>query len=435
MEEDTNGEQLIPANEVDKTNITVSSLSEFSGSSNEKDRLNAVRSYHILDTPEEKDYDDLTALASSICQTPIALISMVDENRQWFKSHYGIDEQETTVEHSFCTYAIASPNNILIVPDAKQDLRFYDNPLVTGELDITFYAGVPLVNSEGFALGSLCVIDHHTKELTNDQIKALMIIAKQVVDKLELRRKITELQEARKKLETSFNHLKLSEDERKDFVTNISHDLRTPLSIAKGYTETLLLQGNMNPKSVEYLQLIENKIQLVENLVTQLFELSKMEAVEFKAQKEPFIIAEVLREIANTWQLLARDKNIRLECVGCEDVSMVFADVIMMERVIQNLLSNAIKFTPENGAITIKLVHENDELLLRFTNNGPAVPEEVINWISHYHKQRGIIKRPVKSGLGLAIVKRILELHDFPFTIKTAGKNELTIWMKNYKFI
>ncbi len=268
MEENTNGEQLIPANEVDKTNITVSSLSEFSGSSNEKDRLNAVRSYHILDTPEEKDYDDLTALASSICQTPIALISMVDENRQWFKSHYGIDEQETTVEHSFCTYAIASPNNILIVPDAKQDLRFYDNPLVTGELDITFYAGVPLVNSEGFALGSLCVIDHHTKELTNDQIKALMIIAKQVIDKLELRRKITELQEARKKLETSFNHLKLSEDERKDFVTNISHDLRTPLSIAKGYTETLLLQGNMNPKSVEYLQLIENKIQLVENLVT-----------------------------------------------------------------------------------------------------------------------------------------------------------------------
>jgi len=435
MQDNTNREQPISANEGNKTNMEISSLFDFSGLDNEKDRLDALRSYHILDTPEEKDYDDLTALASGIYQTPIALISMVDKNRQWFKSHYGIDAQETTVDHSFCTYAIASPSNVLIVPDAKQDQRFRDNPLVTGDLDITFYAGVPLVNSEGFALGSLCVIDHYTRELTESQINALMIIAKQVVDKLELRRKITELQQARKGLEISLNYLKQSEDERKDFVTNISHDLRTPLSIAKGYTETLLLQENLSPESTEYLQLVENKIQLVENLVTQLFELSKMEAVEFKAQKEPFVIAEVLREIANSWQLLARDKNIRLECVGCEDVSMIFADVSMMERVIQNLLSNAIKFTPENGAITIELVHENDELLLQFKNNGPAIPEEVINWISHYYKQRGIIKRPVKSGLGLAIVKRILELHDFPFTIKTAGKNELTIRMKNYKFI
>ncbi|RZM06544.1 MAG: GAF domain-containing protein, partial [Pedobacter sp.] len=155
----------------------------------EIDRLNALRSYNILDTIEEADYDELTQLASVICQMPISLISLVDEKRQWFKSHTGLSAKQTPIEQSFCAHAIASTADMMVVGDATADERFRSNPLVTGDPNIVFYAGVPLINEDGFSLGTLCVIDSKRHELTQDQKTALRTIAKQVVGKMELRRK------------------------------------------------------------------------------------------------------------------------------------------------------------------------------------------------------------------------------------------------------
>lgn len=174
--------------------------------SNEAQRLLALNSYGILDTVEEKDFDDLTMLAATICQVPIALISLVDGKRQWFKSHWGLEIRETPIEQSFCAHAILSTDEIMIVQDAKADERFKDNPLVTGDPDITFYAGVPLTSSEGFSLGTLCVIDPSKRELTAAQESALSIIARQVMDKLELRRKMMALEQVNIFLETSQAH-------------------------------------------------------------------------------------------------------------------------------------------------------------------------------------------------------------------------------------
>lgn len=154
----------------------------------EQDRLNALRAYNILDTLEEADFDELTQLASAICQVPIALISLVDEKRQWFKSHVGLAARETPIEQSFCAHAIAA-NELMIVEDATTDKRFVNNPLVTGDPHIVYYAGVPLVNEDGFGLGTLCVIDNKKHQLSDEQQRALKIIAKQVIGKMELRRK------------------------------------------------------------------------------------------------------------------------------------------------------------------------------------------------------------------------------------------------------
>lgn len=167
----------------------------------EADRLEALRQYQILDTPAEHSYDDITSLAAYICDVPIALISLVDADRQWFKSAVGLLARETNRDISFCAHAILRPN-VMIVNDAAKDERFANNPLVTGEPGIRFYAGVPLMSPAGQPLGTLCVIDRKPRTLDDYQIKTLEALARQVVVQLELQRVSSQLAEALEKLET-----------------------------------------------------------------------------------------------------------------------------------------------------------------------------------------------------------------------------------------
>lgn len=162
---------------------------------NETERLAALQRYHILDTAPERAFDDLAMLASHICGTPMALITMVDADRQWFKSRIGITPSETSRTISFCAYAIQQ-HDLFIIPDTRADARLRDNPLVTGDPHIRFYAGAPLVTPDGHALGTLCVVDRVTRTLTKDQVEALDALRRQVQSQLELRRHVFRLEEA-----------------------------------------------------------------------------------------------------------------------------------------------------------------------------------------------------------------------------------------------
>lgn len=158
-------------------------------------RLEALRRYRILDTEPEKGFDDLALLASEICRTPVALISLVDAERQWFKAHVGTSVQETSRSIAFCHHAIQQ-RGLMVVKDALRDDRFRDNPLVSGEPHIRFYAGAPLITPEGHAIGTLCVIDREPRDLTPHQQAALEALRRQVEAQLELRRNLIELGQA-----------------------------------------------------------------------------------------------------------------------------------------------------------------------------------------------------------------------------------------------
>ena len=162
---------------------------------NEADRLRTLRSYKILDTKPEERFDELTRLAALICGVPISLISLIDADRQWFKSRFGLDVQETPRAQAFCTHAIMQPE-MFVVPDASQDDRFAHNPLVTGDPHIRFYAGAPLAARDGHLLGTLCVIDREPHTLTFGQTEALRILSRLVIANVELQNDLRELKNA-----------------------------------------------------------------------------------------------------------------------------------------------------------------------------------------------------------------------------------------------
>lgn len=176
---------------------------------NEAARLRALRSYQILDTPSEQEYDDIVLLASQICGAPIATISLIDEERQWFKSKIGLETNETARDVAFCAHAVSNDApQPMVVEDATKDERFADNPLVTNEPNIRFYAGAPLVTPDNHAIGTLCVLDREPRRLTDAQLEALQALARQLTMKLELRRMSVLLQQSNEQLQ----NLSLTDD-------------------------------------------------------------------------------------------------------------------------------------------------------------------------------------------------------------------------------
>jgi PAS domain S-box-containing protein len=178
----------------------------------EKRRLRNLQSYRVLDTAADQAFDDFTLLATHTCGTPISLVTLVDEKRQWFKSKVGIELSETPRETSFCAHAILEPGEPFIVPDAHKDPRFSQNPLVTGDPHIRFYAGIPLVSPEGFALGTMCVIDRIPRQLSPSQLDCLRAIARQVIQQLILRRSMKEQLQAVLRLQEAQEALTQAED-------------------------------------------------------------------------------------------------------------------------------------------------------------------------------------------------------------------------------
>ena len=209
--------------------------------SNESERLQTLSSYDILDTLPESVFDDLTTLIATICQTPIALVSLIDEKRQWFKSHFGLEVAETRRDIAFCAHAILEPEQTFVVSNTLEDSRFAENPLVTQSPDIRFYAGAPLISPEGHAMGTLCVIDRVPRQLSLEQIAALQILSREVTTQLILRKSLIQAKEINRAQQRSAEESQRAQEALRQSEEKYRTIIET---IEEGYFETDLT-GNL----------------------------------------------------------------------------------------------------------------------------------------------------------------------------------------------
>jgi signal transduction histidine kinase len=306
---------------------------------NESQRIQALLNYRILDTESETEYDRLTALASYICQAPISLVSLIDPERQWFKSAKGLNLRETPRALAFCSHAILQPE-IFVVADTHQDDRFVDNPLVTGDPKIRFYAGAPLVTPDGMALGTLCVIDYQPRQLNADQTEALKSLAQQVISLLELRLSVRRLEE----MNATKNKL----------FSIISHDLRAPFNGILSFSEVLANSlDSLNRMEIKDLAKdIFISADSAFNLVENLLHWARLETQEIPFSPILLSLSELVNEVIILLSTVAVQKGVKL----VNDVQpgiKVFGDRDMIHSILQNLISNSIKFTFPQGQIKI----------------------------------------------------------------------------------
>jgi len=384
---------------------------------NEQDRLAALRSYDLLDTGEEKDFDAIASIAAVICQTPISLITFINEERQWFKSHIGTELKENSRELSFCAHTIASSQDIMIVPNASLDDRFSANPVVTGA-NITFYAGVPLINEDGYALGTICVLDQKTHELTVDQVNALKALATQVVDKIELRRKVKALEGANQELLNSNVLIQ-------KFASMAAHDIKNPLSSILLTSQALKIRQEklQDEGCIRLVDMNINSTKSLLGLVDEMLAYSKSPSLLI-AKKQWFDLHTMLKKVVGL--LIVPDNvNIQLPARGKE----LYLSMIAFEQIMINLISNAIRYNDkETGTIDIRFFEDNEHYKFEVEDNGIGIPleyhEKVFGnnftlKITDRYNQKG-------SGIGLSTVKDLITVLNGTITLRSEVKKGTT---------
>lgn len=354
----------------------------------------SLRSYNLLDTAPERDFDELVELASLICETPISTITLIDEARQWFKAKVGLDSSEGSRDESFCAHAILD-DQMMIVPDATQDKRFFDNPLVLGQPDIRFYAGMPLINPEGYKLGTLCVIDTKPKDLTETQKFCLTVLSKQVVKQMELHRKVSELE-----------HLN---DANSKLMSVISHDLRSPLGSLYGLLEMVERYGLTHDEFRAMMPDIKRGFVAANGLLTNLLEWAHSQFSQIEVKRAPVFLRLLADQVVKSNELLFEKKgNKVLNRVAVP--TMVVVNENMVKAIIRNLLMNANKFTGE-GTITITAEDKDGFIEVCITDTGAGIsPERLARLFSWETRSSTVGTQGEKgSGFGLQLCKEFAE--------------------------
>lgn len=371
---------------------------------NEPDRLKKLNLYRVLDTPPEDAFDRITRIVAETIGVPIALVSLVDSERQWFKSKHGLDADETPREIAFCSHAILG-NSLFIVEDATKDSRFADNPLVASDPSIRFYAGAPLRTPDGLNLGTLCAIDREPRKLTNNQYQLLSDLSRIVVDELELR---VALRSAMNELAETVTQTALKDE----FVSIVTHELRTPLTSIRG-SLGLLTSGAIEgipTQANDIVALANRNVNTLLALINDLLDFQKFQSGQLDLEFATVDTEKLARETCENLKGFAQEREASIR-VEIKSEATIVGDTVRLAQVLTNLISNAIKFTPAGEEVLIETGFHEDKLRFSVTDKGPGIPENFRARIFEKFTQARGENKAKGTGLGLAISNAIVKAH------------------------
>lgn len=366
-------------------------------------RLKELYRYEVLDTSYEDEFNDVVQLAATICKTPIALISLIDAKRQWFKAKYGIEANEFPREISFCGHTITAETAIFEIADATQDERFLDNPLVVSDPYIRFYAGVPLINAGGFKVGTISVLDTKPGILNAEQVFTLQTMARQVV-------KLLDQNLLNKQLEQQQIKLQQQMEMQNRILSIIAHDVRNPIGAVKSIIELNARKILSQQDSVELMNMAGKQIDGTVELLNNLVDWGSMQMRGQGFETEKVHMRTLVSNMLKSFEVMASLKsNIMVNLVD-EDL-FVKSDINAMRFILRNLISNANKFTKE-GVITVYAHKEEKKIMLSVSDTGVGMTAEMQTKLfdgEHYQSTTGTGNEK-GSGLGLILTKDFVQM-------------------------
>lgn len=368
---------------------------------NEDQRIDSIRRLNIIDSLAEETYDSITRLASEICQTPIALITILDSEKNWFKSKLGTDINESEREFSFCGHAILEPEALFEIPNTLKDHRFKDNPLVLAEGGgIRFYAGVPIKDEEGLALGTLCVMDSKEHHLSESQKASLTALAKQVELLFEYRKKNQALEQLKNDLDENNRILR-------EFASTVSHDLKMPLANMIITADILKAKysSKMDEEGLNYLNYLKQSGLTLSDYINGLLDHYSSSKLNPETDHE-FFLNDLLEDIIDLLQI---DENCEINLP--DNNLRLFGNSAALGQVFMNLISNSLKYnTEERIVIDIDCTENREFFNFIITDNGIGIPKEKQEHIFELFTTVADRDRQGKKGhgIGLSTVKKLI---------------------------
>lgn len=378
----------------------------------EDERIALLYSLGLLDTEQEPLFDSVTELVTQILGTPIALISLLDSDRQWFKSRQGLEVTETPRDISFCSHAILQ-EDVFVVENAATDERFIDNPLVANSPHVAFYAGAPLIMPNGKALGTLCAIDSKPRQITAQQQQQLKALADHVVQLFLLKYKA--------------DSLELIAKTKEEQLANIVHDIKNPMTLVVGYADILKHDADQLDAETtrEYANEIALSTDIVMHLVNNLLIMSTLLNNKIELVVSTIDLRQVVESTAASLKLYFQGFKCTVELNTELTTAPIASDRLRIQQVLLNLLSNAAKYSFQDGdAVRITLTSDNDSYNISIVNKGPGIAPEDKETLFQRFKRLDSGGTIEGNGIGLSIARQLVSLlgGELAFTSEPGGE-------------
>jgi signal transduction histidine kinase len=390
--------------------------------------LKSLHRYNLLATLFESEtaFDRITTLAARIFDVPIALVSLVNEGRAWFKSCDGFNIYEIRWDDSICSFAVLT-DDIVVVPDTKDDPSFACKPFALTEPDTRFWASAPLITHDGFNIGNFCLVDSKPhQDLNAGQRATIADLAAMVVDELE--QKHAEVEHAQLLLIERAARVAAEEaNARKDeFISTLSHELRTPLNAMLGWSHLLREKKRDEATTTRALETIERNAGMQSQLLEDLLDVTRIEQGKIRLKLYPLELAPVIAVAINAVQPAADAKKIRLEVMLVPCPGIISADPDRLQQVVCNLLSNSIKFTPIGGRVEIRVACSESSAQFQVIDTGIGIKPELLPYIfDRFWQAEGTSnKTQTGLGLGLAIASDLVKLHGGTICAESSGEGQ-----------